>query len=183
MARPAPAGHAPPDVILRRLELPGGRWLTIRRERPGDAEDLMALYDRMPDDELYCRFFTAHRPPDAFVERMTHLDERGGVGIVAVMEEGRGRKRLVGEASYELIDGGNGELGIAVDSDARGWLGPYLFDLLARQAAARGVPALEAEVLLSNGRMLALLRARGYTVLQRFDSPATLRVSVPTGRT
>lgn len=179
--------HPPPAVVRKgggnvagRMQLPGGRHLTVRRETPHDAAGLVAMYDRMGADDLYCRFFTAHRPPDAFIERMTHVHDRGGVGLVAVMDRGRGRRRLVGEASYELLTDGDGELGIAVDRDARGWLGPYLLELLIRMAADRGVPALEADVLMSNRRMLALLRARGYVVLDHFDSPATLRVSVAT---
>ena len=164
--------------ILRTIPLPGDRMLVVRPEQPGDAAGLAELYDRMSDDERYCRFFTAHRPPDAFVEKMTRVFERHGVGIVAELIEASSTPRLVGEASYELIDNGDGELGIAVDSGARGWLGPYLLDVLVEQAASRGVPNLEAEVLMANRRMTAVLRSRGMVVLDHYQSPATVRVSI-----
>lgn len=166
--------------ILRTIPLPGNRTLTIRPERPEDAPGLADLYDRMPDDDRYCRFFTARRPPDAFVKKMARVFERGGVGIVAETRDGPEPSRLVGEASYELLPNGDGELGIAVASGARGWLGPYLLHLLLEQAAARGVPNLEAEVLMGNRRMMAVLRARGMVVLDHFQSPATLRVAIAT---
>ncbi len=172
---------APADTgLIRSVSLPGRRRLLIRREGPDDAPDVMALYDRMPAEELYCRFFTARRPPDLFVERMTRVHERGGAALVAVLSGGRGRSVLVGEASYELLGNGDGELGIAVDRTARGWLGPFLLDAILEQAAARGVPNIEAEVLMSNRRMLAVLRARGFVVVEHFLSPATLRVAVAT---
>ena len=166
--------------VVRSVALPGDRRLVVRREGPADACDVIALYDRMAPEELYCRFFTSRRPPDSFVERMTHVHERGGAALVAVMVSGRGRSLLVGEASYELLDNGNGELGIAVDANARGWLGPFLLDALFEQAAERGVANIEAEVLMSNRRMLTVLRARGFVVVDHFLSPATLRVAVAT---
>lgn len=64
--------------------------------------------------------------------------------------------------------------------NARGWLGPFLLDALFEQAAERGVANIEAEVLMSNRRMLTVLRARGFVVVDHFLSPATLRVAVAT---
>jgi ribosomal protein S18 acetylase RimI-like enzyme len=171
--------HGP---VIRRVGLPGNRTLVIRRETPADAGALVALYDRLGDDDRYRRFFSARRPPDRFIERMTRLYERGGVGLVAVLQEGRGVERIVGEAGYELLDDGDGELGITVDSFARGWLGPYLLDALVEQASARGVRNIQAEVLMTNGRMLAVLRSRGMVTLASYDSPATLRVAIGAAR-
>ena len=167
-------------ATVRSVSLPGHRRLVVRRESPSDAADVIALYDRLSPEELYCRFFTSRRPPDSFVERMTRVHERGGAGLVAVMVSDRGRRLIVGEASYELLDNGNGELGIAVDVNARGWLGPFLLDALFEQAAGRGVPNIEAEVLMSNRRMLRVLRSRGFVVVDHFLSPATIRVAVAT---
>lgn len=75
--------------VVRSVALPGGRRLVVRREGPADAGDVIALYDRMAPEELYCRFFTSRRPPDSFVERMTRVHERGGAALVAVMVSGR----------------------------------------------------------------------------------------------
>lgn len=48
-------------------------------------------------------------------------------------------ERIVGEAEYILLPGGDGELAITVAPDWRGWLGPYLLDTLLEVAASRGV--------------------------------------------
>lgn len=42
------------------------------------------------------------------------------------------------------------KFGLAVDADWRGWLGSYLLDSLLRAAAERGVPNLDADILLDN---------------------------------
>ena len=67
-----------------------------------------------------------------------------GYGVVAVVDHPL--EQIVGEADYFLLD--NGELVITVAADWRGWLGPYLLDVLIEAAAARGVPNLEAEFLV-----------------------------------
>ena len=60
---------------------------------------------------------------------------------------------------------GNGELAITVARGYRGWLGPFLLDVLLESSRERGFPNLEADVLFMNSRMLALLRARGYATI------------------
>lgn len=65
-----------------------------------------------------------------------------------------------------------------MDADFRGWLGPYLLDALVEQARARGIRNIQADVLLTNQRMLAVLRDRGLVVLDHFDSPSTVRVAI-----
>ena len=164
--------------LPQKIKLPGSRVLTIRRESPGDAVGIAALYDRLSADDTYNRFFSGQRPPDRFVARMTAVYERGGVGLVAVFDEGPGRERVVGEAAYERLADGDGELGITVDPDFRGWLGPYLLDALVEQARARGVRNIQAEVLITNQRMLALLRSRGVVVMDHQYSPSTVRVAI-----
>jgi ribosomal protein S18 acetylase RimI-like enzyme len=167
---------------LRRVALPGSRTLCLRRLRAADAPDLVALFASLNEDDLYRRFFSGHAPPDSFVERMARIEERGGVGLVAVMEEADGARRLVGEASSNPLPNGNGELGITVSPDARGWLGPYLLDTLVEDAARRGIANIEADVLVTNRRMLSLLHHRGYAVMEQSDRPVILRVTISTTR-
>ncbi len=164
------------DGVRRVVELPGARTLEIRLTRRTDAPGLIALYAGLGEEDLYCRFFSGHAPPESFIERMTRAEERGGFGLVAVLDTPGERPRLVGEASCELLPDGNGELGITVAAHARGWLGPFLLDTLAEEAAARGIAGIEADVLVMNRRMLALLRRRGFAVMSHSDAPAVVRV-------
>lgn len=164
----------------RRVELPGSRTLSIRPVHEADAPDLVALYSGLSEEDVYYRFFSGHAPPDHFVEKMTRVEERGGFGMVAVMYEPGGTSRIVGEASCERLPNGDGELGITVAEQARGWLGPYLLDALVEEAAARGMPNLEAEVLVVNPRMLSLLQSRGFAVVDHSEQPEIVRVAIGT---
>ncbi|HTT87335.1 MAG TPA: GNAT family N-acetyltransferase, partial [Acidimicrobiales bacterium] len=177
MMQPA---RPPVDGERRRVELPGSRTLSIRSVRGSDVAGLVALYAGLREEDLYCRFFSGHTPPESLVERTTRIEERGGFGLVAVIDGPNGTSHIVGEASCEMLPNGDGELGITVAADTRGWLGPYLLDALVEQAASRGVPNLEADVLVINRRMLSLLRSRGFAVIDHFDQPAIVRVAIGT---
>jgi GNAT superfamily N-acetyltransferase len=194
---PAPAVESRATGGRRRVPLPGGGELVVRPVSPGDVDGLVALYEGLSDDDRYRRFFSCFDPDRSFFERAVSVEARGGYGLVAV-ESGdatgpRGADgyapgaaaggRIVGEASYELLPDGDGELAMTVADDRRGWLGPFLLDALIEAAAERGVPNLEADVLVTNSRMLTLLRARGYATLPS-DDWVTVRLIVGTaGRT
>lgn len=163
----------------RSVELPLSRVLTIRAIRPSDRPGLVSLYRSLSENDRYLRFFTGHGPPKSFVEQMTRIEQRGGFGLVAVIEGPEAAPQLVGEASYGMLPNGNGELGITVAHDARGWLGPYLLDALTEEAAARGIPNLEAQVMVTNHQMLSVLRHRGLVHVDYAD-PAIAHVAIAT---
>ena len=160
----------------RRIGLPDGRTMVVRPTTPADVDGLSLLYAGLSADDLHLRFFAAYHPPRKFFERLAAAAAEGvGYSLVAVVDHPV--EHVVGEASYFLLDNGNGELAITIAADWRGWLGPYLLDMLIEAAAARGVPNLEAEILVENRRMLALIRRRGYAVVDGTDF-STIRVSV-----
>lgn len=164
----------------RRLELPGGREVVVRAMDASDAAGLRALYGRLGEEDLYKRFFTGRPPPDEFIEKMASIGQRDGFGVVAVATSPGGEARIIAEASFVALPDGNAELGITVEQSARGWLGPYMLDLLVEEAALRRIPNLEAEVLATNRQMPALLEARGSAVLDHSDRPAIVRLCIGT---
>lgn len=54
--------------------------------------------------------------------------------------------------------------------------GAYLLDAIVAAAAARGVPNLEADILVSNARMPALVPHRGYVTLARRGSEVRVAI-------
>lgn len=138
----------------------GSTVYTVRESVMADAERLLELYHRLGDDDLHRRFFSGFRPRIEFVEGWIDRSAKGGVVLVAV-EGPPETGRIVADAGYVPTSSDVAELAITVDPDRRGWLGPYLLDVLVEHARLHGFAGLEAEVLTSNCSMLAMLRARG----------------------
>ena len=168
------------DVPADDITLPGGTRLHIRAVAGTDTAALHALFAGLDATDLYRRFFQARVPPEHVVADMASPHEHGGVGLVAELVDGGAPPRLVAEAAFVPLPDGDGELGITVARDARGWLGPYLLGRLAAEAASRGIANLEADVLCENRPMLALAQGRGYAAMGHADSPAIVRVVMST---
>jgi RimJ/RimL family protein N-acetyltransferase len=160
----------------RKVVLPDGHTLTIRRMTEADAGALGALYEGLSLDDRHRRFFSVYHPSTSFLHHYAGTPEEKGYGLVALVTNGD--ERLVGEASYTLLPSGCGEFAITVARDWRGWLGPYLFDAMLDAASELAVPNLEADVLADNEVMLALARSRGGVSVARPYS-GVVRVAVP----
>lgn len=158
--RRVPAGTTGPGPAVT-LPLPGGMTLTVRPVRTDDVDALVALYAGLSDTDRHRRFFTQFRTTRAWVVDWIRRCQERGASIVA---EVTGTGELVGEAAYVRQANGNGDFSLTVDAAWRGWLGPYLLDVLVEQAAADGVPNLEADILTENRPMQAIVRRRGAMV-------------------
>jgi hypothetical protein len=165
------------------IPLSRGRVLTVRPATAADADRLAALYAGLDTEDAYRRFFSVYRPDHAFMERMATAAERGGDELLAVVSAvDGGAEQVVAEAGWTPLADGAGELSMVIARGWRGWLGPYLLDLLLRRAAARGVANLCADVLAVNGPMLALLSSRGTARVDQHDW-SVVRVRVGTSGT
>ena len=157
----------------RSVPLPDGRTLVVRPVAPSDVPAFERLYEGLSPDDLRRRFFSVYHPSTEFLTRVA-CGEGGRVGLVAAVAD-----EIVAEAHYAPLDDGDAEFAITVAPGWRGWLGPYLLDALVETAAARGVPNLQAEILLENTPMLAIVRARGYATLDHTDY-SVVRVTIGT---
>lgn len=144
----------------------------VRRATAADLPGLTDLYGRLPPEDRYRRFFSGG-PPSA----STLTDWLGREGNLVVVAEAGGR--IVADAGVARSASGPDELGIAVDPEHRGWLGPHLLDLVLDLAGRAGADAVLAEVLATNGPMLGLLAARGAAILPSED-PAVVRLLLGT---
>lgn len=163
------------DEAVELIDIGADRMLEIRPTTVGDAELICELYRPMSLDDLHRRFFSAFHPELSWCRQWASIGERGGHGVIAIVHDGD-QRIVVGEAGYAIRNDGDGELAVAVAPEWRGWLGSYLVDLLARDAAARGIRNLQADVLLENRPMLAILRHRGVVSLGHPDSAVRLTI-------
>jgi hypothetical protein len=160
--------------VLGIVRLSDGRALIVRTVTRADVEGLDALFEGLSDEDRYYRFFGFSHPGHRFLEQMTRAEEEGGYRLVAIVSGPE--DRLVAEAGYAVLPDGNGEFALTVATGWRGWLGPYLLDALVAAAAARGVPNLQADILLENAPMLALASNRGCVRLDR--EPSQVRIAI-----
>ncbi len=168
------------DGVLDTVCLSGGRTLTVRTVTQADVEGLDALFEGLCDEDRYYRFFSISHPGRRFLEQMARAEQDGGYRLVAVVSGLQ--DRLVAEAGYVRLPDGNGEFALTIAAGWRGWLGPYLLDALVAAAAARGVPNLQADILLTNARMLALLKQRGYVLLHQQGPEARVAIDAAQAR-
>jgi hypothetical protein len=163
----------PPPALPLTIELPGAGSITIRVPTLADVEAIRSLYDELDPEDRHRRFFSAFSPDHDFVAGWVRAPETGGFRIVAEDQT----SAIVADGGYTLLPNGDAEFDITVARPFRGWLGPYLLDVLLAHAAATGIPNLEAEVLSQNDRILALVKRRGYAVVGH-DDHLSMRVVV-----
>ena len=154
-----------------------GRTVEIRPTTGADAEALRRFYEPFSIEDRHRRFLSAFVPTEQWCRSWATIADRGGFGLIA-FAHGVDGDEVIGEAGYALQSDGDGEFAVAVAPAWRGWLGIYLVDRLARHAAASGVANLQAEVLLENRPMLAILRHRGAVDLEHPGS--VVRMSIGT---
>jgi hypothetical protein len=163
------------------IALPGGRALIVRPTTVDDAPLLQQLFRSLSDDDRRRRFFNVFQPPLSWCAEWATLGARDGFGVIAtVAEHGTApvTVEVAGEAGYSMRPDGDGDLAVTIAKSWRGWLGPYLLDVIVRHAARSGVVNLQADVLMENRPMLALLRHRGAVDLEH--DAGVVRLSIAT---
>jgi hypothetical protein len=147
------------------IRVPNGTTLEIRASVSDDAIALRQFYAKLSDDDRRRRFFTSYQPGAEWCHDWVTLDERRGFVVIAIThptgEPKGGPGRIVGDAGYAMRADGDGDLAIVVAPEWRGWLGPYLLDVVVAHAKQAGVANLQADVLTENSVMISMLRHRG----------------------
>ncbi len=158
------------------IELPGGARMEVRSTTAADDERICALYHTLSVGDRHRRFFGAFKPHIEWCREWADVSSRGGYGVIAIVHREGEPEEVAGEAGYALREDGDGDLAVTVAPTWRGWLGPYLLDVLVRHAGDAGLANLQAEVLLENGPMLSLLSRRGPVALGHDDGMVRLTI-------
>ena len=158
------------------IELADGARMEVRPTHVTDAQRICALYETLSISDRHRRFFSAFEPRLDWCEQWADVGSRGGFGVIAVVYRDGCPEEVAGEAGYAIRHDGDGDLAVTVAPNWRGWLGPYLLDVLVRHAASVGLDNLQADVLLENGPMLSLLRRRDPVAMAHDEGAVRLSI-------
>jgi RimJ/RimL family protein N-acetyltransferase len=143
---------APPEILETTLPV------VVRRVRPGDLGALDELLSALDERSRYRRWFTVATDVHRAAAWAADPDRVNGVGLVAIAADGQ----LVGHAALVPMDDETAEVCFEV---AAAWrhhgVAGRLLSGLDREAAARRLTTLVAEVLPENADMLAVMREHG----------------------
>jgi hypothetical protein len=148
------------------VPLPEGHALALRKATLADVPELTRMYQNLSDEDRYRRFFSVSRPHKELMERFVEANEKGGLWLVAVADDGT----IVADVGYTLLANGDAEVAITVSENWRGWLGPFLLETIAERAAAHDIHNLRATILLENRKMLRLAARRGCAIVDYPDA-------------
>jgi len=162
-------GLAAADVLLA-----DGSIAVVRPLRPTDGAALHDLHERVSDEAIRMRFFTAARHA-----AHTYVDHvLADPHTLALVAEQHGR--VVGLGTAEPIDPDRYEIAFLVADDARGLgVGTLLLEHLAAVSVALGITSFEADVLAENHAMLTVFHDAGYT-LDRTSDLGTVTLTLGT---
>jgi acetyl coenzyme A synthetase (ADP forming)-like protein len=152
------------DVILR-----DGSTLRLRPPGPGDADALVAFFERLSERSRYQRFHGLQRVDASLVERYLDLDwsERGA--LVGLLAADGNRERIVALAEYVRLRGpASAEIAFTVADELQGrGVATRMLEQLVPRAAAAGIEQFVAEVMSTNTAMLAVFADAGFEVSRK----------------
>ena len=155
-----------PDLTAweRHITLPDGRAVFARPIRPEDASLYPPFLAAVTPQDMRLRVFapvTAFN--HAFIARFTHIDYAKAMAFIA-LDEATGE--MLGVARlHDEPDGVSGEYAILVRSDLKGHgLGWQLMQLMIAYARAKGLRAVEGQVLRENTTMLDMCKHLGFDI-------------------
>jgi acetyltransferase len=156
--------------ILYVFNAKDGQEIRVRHLSPDDAPHFVDIFENMSSDSRYLRF---HQTADHFHPQRIRLEaekiaqtppERQG-GLIAFADLPDRANVPVAVARYICLGDGVAETAVSVRDDMQGkGLGTQLLTQLAKEALARGVRLLTANVLNANKGIFAVLMKLPYQI-------------------
>ena len=174
--------HPYPKELEQQIELPDGLLLWLRPILPEDEPALQAMVGRMPQEDVYRRFFQPFKQlPHNLAARLTQLDYDREMALVLTGPGVAGKAEIWGVVSLNADpDREKAEYAIAIDRGLAGrGLGLRLLRQIIAYARQRGIQEVVGEVMRDNEPMLRLNQALGFTLSSDPDDPDLIHVSLP----
>jgi acyl-CoA hydrolase/RimJ/RimL family protein N-acetyltransferase len=184
------SAHLYPSDIVAKESFKNGVEVRFRALRPSDEEEMRRLFYRFSDESVYYRYFSRIKSmPHAKMQQYVNVDYRRTLSIVGLSGE-PGAERIIAEGRFvKHNDRPLADVAFVVDEQFQDLgIATYLFTMLMRLAAKRGIQGFTADVLASNKRMIkvfekvgkpvrACLQEGAYELTMRFDQPTSSRAN------
>lgn len=156
-----------------KVTLSDGQAIALREATPADARALECFIDGLSAVSLRRRFFADHVDAISAARALAGVAEHGGVGLIAVQGQA-----ILGHVHLARARAGLPEMSIAVADAVQGkGLGKALIHALRPVALDEGWTRYTARVLMTNQRMLRLLRSEGCAVTAG-DQPGVVNLVI-----
>lgn len=156
-----------------RMTLSDGQTTAVREVTPADVGALECFINGLSAASLRHRFFGDHVDAASAARPLAGIAERGGVGLIAIQEQA-----ILGHIHLARTGEGLPEMSIAVADAVQGkGLGKALIHRLRPVALDVGWTRYTARVLMTNQRMLRLLRSEGCAVTAS-DQPGVVNLVI-----
>jgi len=155
----------------RHIVLPDGQAVHIRPLRPDDEPLYEPFFKALTADDVRLRFFGPVKEfSHDFLARFIQIDYAKAMAFIA-LDEATGA--MLGVARlHDKADATSGEFAILIRSDLKSHgLGWQLMQLIIAYARAKGLRAIEGQVLRENEPMLHMCRDLGFAIGEDPDAP------------
>jgi acetyltransferase len=149
-----------------------GRTILLRPIRPEEEPQHSRGIAAVDGHDLRVRFFHVVRSFEhSQLARLTQIDYDREMAFIAVARSAAGADETLGVVrAVADPEGLVAEFAALIRSDLKGQgLGSLLMNKLIRYCRGRGIAHLDGEVLVSNHRMLALVRSLGFAITSNAD--------------
>ncbi len=170
-----------PTELEAEVAFENGRSLFVRPIRPEDEPRLKAGFARLTPEEMRLRFFVPQKTLSHMqMARFTQLDYDREMALVLTERGIAGTTEIYGVVNLMADpDLERAEFGIMVQHDLTGrGLGSLLMRHIIDYAKKRGIREIFGEVLIENGRMLALCGKFGFDRSSIRGEPGIVRVTL-----
>jgi acetyltransferase len=160
----------------RHIVLPDGEAVHIPPLRPDDEPLYGPFLEAVTVDDVRLRFFGPVKEfSHDFLARFIQIDYAKAMAFIA-LDEATGA--MLGVARlHDKTDTTSGEYAILIRSDLKSHgLGWQLMQLIIAYARAKGLPAIEGQVLRENEPMLHMCRELGFEISEDQDAPYVCNV-------
>lgn len=170
-----------PMHLVKHWQLSDGTELVIRPIRPEDAEIEQAFVRNLSEAAKYFRFMMPLKElSQTMLARFTQIDYDREMALIAVAGQ-NGAEIEIAVCRYIINpDGKSCEFALVVaDKWQHKGIGHKLMTMLMSAARAKGLAAMEGDVLTDNRTMLRLVTSLGFTVEASREDPKIRHVVKP----